>query len=313
MRHKVIGTAVVVVGALVAVLGFVIMVLLGPDGRFTTGPHAIETDGVAVVTAPTVISWKNLEVEVLAEVPANKPVFVGLANSVDLQAYLKGVERLEVTSFETPWKLKTRTAPGRDALPGAPTAVDWWRADAAGLGGAAITLRLPDETLSAAILSVGSSNLRGLRVTLAYGLQGGFLKGLGLLLAGAGIVWAGFLARRGESLWELDGDDELTSWEGDESPTEVLPRLHNLHEEHDDHHEVRYVYVDEHGVEHEISAEEAAQYEVVDVEHIVEHEHEHEPDAEEPPTYFWVDENGVEHEVSADELGDFEPYDGDES
>jgi hypothetical protein len=314
MNHRAIGMAVAVIGAIVAVLGLVIMILLGPDGRFTSGPHAIDTDGVAVVTAPTVISWKNLEVEILAEVPANKPVFVGLANSVDTQAYLKGIERLEVTSFETPWKLKTRTVAGRSALPGAPTALDWWRADAAGLGGAAIKLRLPDETLSAAILSVGSSNLRGLRVTIAYGLQGGFLKGLGLLLAGAGIVWAGLLARRGESLWEIssDEDDELTTWEGDESPTEVLPRLQDDHEGH----EVRYVYVDEHGEEHEISPEEAAQYEVVDV-HVVEHEPKRGPEPaaepEEPPTYFWVDEQGVEHEVSADELDQFEPYDGDES
>ena len=269
------------------------MAILGPDGRFTSGPHAVDVDGVAVVTAPTVISWKNVEVEILAEVPASKPVFVGVANSVDLQAYMKGVERLEVTSFETPWKLRTRQAAGREALPGAPTAVDWWRAHAAGLGGAAIKTRLPDETVSAAILSVGSSNLRGLKVTIAYGLQGGFLKGLGLLLVGAGLVWAGLLARRGEHLWETDGEPDVDeAWPGDESPTVILPRQPKVtriaphrasdqagpaepdegDEPDEEVHEV-YVYVDEHGVEHEISAEEAAQYEVVDqVEHIVEDE-----------------------------------------
>ena len=86
-----------------------------------------------------------------------------------------------------------------------------------------------------------------------------------------------------------------------------------------------YVYVDEQGVEHEISAEEAAQYEVVDqVEHIVEDEDpqpdpEPEPtpptakDDDEPPSYFWVDEHGVEHEVTEDELHEFELYDEDES
>jgi len=86
-------------------------------------------------------------------------------------------------------------------------------------------------------------------------------------------------------------------------------------------HEV-YVYVDDQGVEHELSAEEAAQYEVVhEVEHVVE---EPEPDLEpqsaaaadeagEPTTYFWVDENGVEHEVTEDELHEFELYDEDES
>jgi len=340
MRNKAIGTAVLALGVVVAVLGLALMVVLGPDGRFTSGPHAVDVDGVAVVTAPTVISWKNVEVEILAEVPASKPVFVGVANSVDLQAYMKGVQRLEITSFETPWKLRTRQAAGREALPGAPTAVDWWRAHSAGLGGAAIKTRLPDETVSAAILAVGSSNLRGLKVTIAYGLQGGFLKGLGLLLVGAGLVWAGLLARRGEHLWESDGEPEVDeSWPGDESPTVLLPRQPKLtrigprraseqvgpantqggHDPGEEIHEV-YVYVDERGVEHEISAEEAAQYEVIDqVEQIVEDEDpepEPEPDPtpdDEPATYFWVDDHGVEHEVTKDELHEFELYDGDES
>lgn len=342
MNHKVIGTIVLALGAVLAVLGLAVMAVLGPDGRFTSGPHPVDADGVAVVTAPTVIAWKNVEVEILAEVPASKPVFVGIANSVDLQAYVKGVRRLEVTSFETPWKLKTRQAKGRNALPGAPTAVDWWRANAAGLGGAAIKTRLPDETVSAAILSVGSSNLRGLKVTIAYGVQGAFLKGLGLVLAGAGLVWAGVMARRGERLWETDrAPDDEDGWSGDENPTVVIPRqgkitrivparaptgagaatagtaAGNAAEADHEVHEV-YVYVDEHGVEHEISAEEAAQYEVVhQVEHIVEDDAapqpEPAPDDEEPVRYFWVDEHGVEHEVTEDELHEFELYDEDES
>jgi hypothetical protein len=316
------------------------MAILGPDGRFTSGPHPVDVDGVAVVTAPTVISWKNVEVEILAEVPASKPVFVGVANSVDLQAYLKGVRRLEVTSFETPWKLKTRHTKGRDALPGAPTAVDWWRASAAGLGGAAIKTRLPDETVSAAILSVGSTNLRGLKVTIAYGLQGAFLKGLSLVLAGAGLAWAGVLARRGERLWDTGGEPEVDdAWIEDDAPTVIIPRQGKITrivpartppdspspDMKPDHevHEV-YVYVDEHGVEHEISAEEAAQYEVVaEVEHVMEDEpetspasapkSEPEPSDDEPVRYFWVDENGVEHEVTEEELDEFELYDEDES
>jgi len=351
MYNKAIGTAVLALGAVVAVSGLALMAILGPDGRFTSGPHVVDTKGVAVVTAPTVLSWKNVEVEILAEVPANKPVFVGVANSVDLQAYLKGVNRLEVTSFETPWKVRTRQAAGRNALPGAPTAVDWWRAHAAGLGGAAIKTRLPDETVSAAVLSVGSSNLRGLKVTIAYGVRGAFLKGLGLLLAGGGLAWAGLLARRGEYLWETDDDDDAAdSWIEDDPPQAggapsaavILPRQSRVARvvarqasdsgesaeasgedtSGEDVHEV-YVYVDEHGVEHEISAEEAAQYEVIhEVEHIVEGEPERglepepvaDPDQDgEPPTYFWVDEDGVEHEVTEDELHEFELYDEDES
>jgi hypothetical protein len=333
--HKAIGTALAAAGIVCAVLGLAIVAILGPDGRFRTGPHPIETDGVAVVTAPGVVSWKNLDVELLAEVPAHKPVFVGIGNSVDVQAYLKGVKRLEVTDFKTPWKLKSRQIAGRGALGGAPTALTWWRAHSAGLGGAAIKLKLPDETVSAAILSIGASNLRGLKVTFAYGLQGGFLKGLGLLFGGLGLGWAGLLVRRGETIWADDGKDaklvDLPDWAGDESPTEVIPalvrrftptfarRTHTkrapeegatVEETVDDGHEIVYVYVDEDGVERELTEQEAAEYEVVS-EHVEEREVESPPGEPEPVTYFWVDDDGVEHEVSADELHRFEVLDED--
>jgi hypothetical protein len=336
--HKAMGTALAAVGIVCAVLGLAVVAILGPDGRFRTGPHPIDTDGVAVVTAPGVISWKNLDVELLAEVPAHKPVFVGIGNSVDVQAYLKGVERLEVTDFKTPWKPKTKQISGRGALGGAPTALTWWRAHSAGLGGAAIKLKLPDETVSAAILSIGSSNLRGLKVTFAYGLQGGFLKGLGLLFGGLGLGWAGLLVRRGETIWTDEGKEgklaALPDWPGDESPTEIIPAFARrfaarfargahtggAHEADpavgdtvEDGHEIVYVYVDEDGVEHELTEHEAAEYEVVS-EHVEERDVEHgevEPDEDEPVIYFWVDDDGIEHEVTADELHKFDVVDDD--
>jgi hypothetical protein len=249
-------------------------------------------------------------------------VFVGLANSVDVQNYVGRTQRLEVTGFQRPWTITTRQVDGRAGLPGAPTAVDWWIAQSAGLGGASISTRLPDETVSAVVLSVGSTNLSGLEITLAYGIKGGFSKGIGLLLLGLGVAWAGWLMRRGGTPWRDD-------------PEEVVEE------------EVVYVYVDEDGVEHEISAEEAAQYDVLD--ESVSVPDEPEPvDAPEPVdqaepivppavqvttpgvltaaqiaaetpepveervVYVYVDEDGVEHEVSEDELTDFEIVDDEE-
>ncbi|MEO6604915.1 MAG: hypothetical protein ABIN55_04825 [Aeromicrobium sp.] len=199
----------------------------------------METDTIAVVTAPKVISWADVQIDVLAEVPAQKPVFIGLGNSVDVENYVSDTERLEVTDFHTPWDVKTRQVEGRPGLPGAPTALDWWLAEGAGRGGASFSTNLPDETVSLAILSVGDTNLTGLKVSLAYGVKGGFAKGFGLLLFGIGCILLSRLIRRGDDIWAQDdvGDDE----------------------------EVAYVYVDEQGVEHEISADEVADYEVVDV------------------------------------------------
>lgn len=163
-------------------------VVLGPDSRFVSGPHEVDTDVSAVVTRPGVIGWKNLQVEVLAEVPASKPIFVGLANSVDAMSYLESTRRLEVTGFAPPWSPRTELIDGNPAAPAAPTAMDWWITAKAGLGGAAIDARLPDETVSVAIISVGEANLRGLRVSIAYGLHGGFARSVGLAVVGLAVL-----------------------------------------------------------------------------------------------------------------------------
>jgi hypothetical protein len=326
MRTK-LGWALAALGVLCALLGLAVMVILGPDSRFSTGPHTVNTDGIAVVTAPKVITWADVQVDILAEVPVKKPIFVGLGNSVDVQNLVGKTQRLEVTAFHTPWKPVTRQVSGTPNLPGAPTALDWWIADSAGLGGASISTTLPDQTVSVAIFAVGSTNLSGLKVSLAYGVKGGFAKGTGLLILGAGTIWTGLLLRRDAALWS----DELDEGE-----------------------DVLYVYVDEDGVEHEISAEEAQAYDVVE-EVVVEHApdetfdeleqtvervapaltppkpagvmtageiagidepeaqhvqvHEKTGTTDERVVYVFVDEDGVEHEVSEDELGDFEIVD----
>ena len=254
MRTRV-GWIVTILGILCAIAGLAVMIVLGPDSRFTTGPHEIDTNGIAVVTAPAVIDWKGVQVDVLAEVPVNKPVFVGIGNSVDVENYVKDTRRLEVTSFSTPWTMKIKQVDGREGLSGAPTALDWWIAGSAGLGGARISTLLPDETVSAAILSVGSSNLQGLKVSYAYGIKGGFAKGAGLLLVGLGSAWGGGLIRRGEGYWD----------EVDVGETVFVRRRPAGEDELEEIEEVVYLYVDEDGVEREISPEEAAGYEVVEV------------------------------------------------
>ena len=202
-----------------------------------------------MVTAPDVITYRGLQVDVLVEVPVNKPVFVGLGNTVDVQDYLAGTRRLEVTSFRAPWTVRTAERRGRAALPGAPTALDWWIADSAGLGGASISTTLPDTPVSLAILAVGASDLSGLRVTFAYGVRGGFGLGLGALLGGLGLIWSGLLLRRGPSA--SSGGLRRPWRERGDGPLEVGEEVEVVEEE-------VYVFVDERGVEHEITAEEAA-------------------------------------------------------
>src|SRR5665811_2151834 len=56
MRRKA-GLGIMLAGILVALFGVAIMAVLGPDGRIKSGPHEVDTDGIAIVTAPRVISW----------------------------------------------------------------------------------------------------------------------------------------------------------------------------------------------------------------------------------------------------------------
>jgi hypothetical protein len=271
------GWALSVLGVVVALLGAGAMVVLGPDSRLTTGPHAIETDDIAVVTAPRAIRWADVQVDVLAEVPVRKPVFIGIGNAVDVQDYMSRTQRLEVTSFSRPWDIDTREIAGQPNLPGAPTALDWWVESSAGLGGASISTQLPDETMSIAVVSVGSSNLAGLEITLAYGVKGGFAKAGALVLLGIAVVLLGQVVRR-------SGRDDEDLDESEPGPDD------------DGVEDVVYVYVDEHGTEHEISAEEAGELEVVG-------------EVEEDVVYVYVDDDGVEHEVTEDELAEFEIVD----
>jgi|GEM_PF-2171115 len=319
MRRSILGWALTVLGLCVALLGLALAVFLGPDGRRTTGPHEIETDGSVVVTAPRVIRWVDVQVDILVEVPVKKPIFVGLGNTVDVENLVDDVRRVEVTRFAAPWKLTTVDREGeRPTVQAAPTSLDWWLADAAGLGGASISTTLPDEPVSLAITSIGSSNLSGLKVSLAYGIKGGFLKGLGLLLMGIGAVLGGRMLRRGDPAFrDDDADDEIV-----------------------------YVYVDDDGVEHQLTEAEVAAggFDVVEEEDVVEIEddgppvaddgpdleveaesepqiepepqNESEPQIEpepqnepEPrigsaPTYVWIDDDGVEHELTEAELAE---------
>ena len=332
-----LGWFLAALGVLLLTLGASAAVVLGPDSRFTTGPHPIETSGTVVVTQPGVISWRGLQVDVLAEVPANKPVFVGLGNSVDVADYVSETERVEVSSFERPWELTTDTVDGQPGLPGAPTALDWWIAGSAGLGGSSISVTLPDETTSLAVVAVGATNLSGLEVTLAYGPRGGFATALGVALLGAGVLLAGVVLLRGGRVTAETPDDEL----------EVVE-------------EIVYVVVEDDGTEREISAEEAQALGLVedlttdddevtgadpmpddptiddltpgdtaDGQDVAAPAETPVADAPERPThdsaradadpspvpveedvvYVVVDEDGVEHEISADEL---DAYDLDE-
>lgn len=264
MRRKV-GLSLMLAGAAVALVGATIMSVLGPDGRVLSGPHVVETDQIAMVTAPEAITWTGVRIGVFAELPANKPVFVGLGDSLDVESYVENTSRIQVDGYQRPWELETSEIEGEPILPAAPTAIDWWIAGSAGLGGASISTRLPDRAVSLAILAVGASDLAGLEVTVSYEIKGGFGVGAGLVLLGVGVILLGYVQRAGISL-RARADDYVYVYTDDDGAEHEYSADEWERDEASDEPEERvvYVYVDDDGVEHEVSAEKLAEYEVID-------------------------------------------------
>ncbi|MGH1565096.1 hypothetical protein [Mumia sp. DW29H23] len=192
--RRVAGVGLLTLGILAAILGAVAAVAFGPDDRMTTGTREIDTDARAVVTRPSVLARFGPQVSVLVELPDDKPVFLGLAHTLDLDDYLASTARLEVTRYRVPWSVRTRAVDGDPQLPAAPTALDWWVEQSSGVGGAELRFRLPDETVSLAVLAVGDSDLAGLRLTGAYEVPGAFGVAVGVTLTGLGAAVLGLVA-----------------------------------------------------------------------------------------------------------------------
>lgn len=171
-----------VVAGLAIIAGLAAAVVLGPDHRVV---HEIDAsvDTIAVTTAPSVLDWSGVRVEVTVTMPGDEPVFVGFARSVDVDSYLAETRRSEVVDVSGE-SVELVDHDGDDFLPGAPTALDWWLAADAGLGTATAALTVPDEQVSVAVVGIGDTSLTGAQASVAWGVPGGFWLAIGCVVIG---------------------------------------------------------------------------------------------------------------------------------
>lgn len=195
MGRRIVSVLVMLLGLLGFLVGVAMAVLLGLDNRLTTGPHDMSTDQMALVSSPQVLRWSGPTITVTAELPDDQPVFLGLANTVDVADFFSqsGFERVD--SLDLPWEVATTTVSGKPYVPAAPMATDWWIAQNAGQGGAQITVPLPDQSSSLVVVAL-DGDLQGLRISGSYFLAGGFGIGLGLAGLSLGLALFGWLALR---------------------------------------------------------------------------------------------------------------------
>lgn len=234
--RRLAGVVLALVGLCVAAAGAALAIWVGTDNRAVTGPHPIDTDGVAIVTTPDAITWAGATVTLVAAVPDKRPIFVGVANAVDVENYLSRTAAVRVDSVRIPWEIDTSDQDGRRWLPASPVAIDWWIDQASGMGGAALEFELPEETVSVAVLAIGANDLSGLTLTASYHVRGGFVAGLGAVAIGLGMVLAAIMIWRGRARRDVVDDDGYV-----------------------------YVYIDADGHEYLVPLDELDEYEIVDV------------------------------------------------
>ena len=204
------GIVIAFIGLALLVGGIGLLIVHGAtrddDGYYTTGTerlataaHAltvedIDLGGDAVSSVPEDLLGR---VRVRAERPAGQPVFVGIAHDDDLDAYLQGVRRAEVTDLDPPeYDLHRGGAPRRP--PGAET---FWVASAEGRGRQAADWDVEGGHWSVVAMNADGSS--GVVVDADVGAKVGWLVGAGigallggLLLAGGGAALIALAARR---------------------------------------------------------------------------------------------------------------------
>ena len=163
------------------------------DGYLVSDPHAFRTESYALVSdridldlpGPRRI-WRSLFGGLRIRSESDRPVFVGLAPTVDAGRYLGAVERERVDDFAGR-RGQTRLAGGSPSGP--PAEEDLWVASAAGAGVQTFTWEVEDGDWTLALMNADAS--RGVDATLSVGATLPGLLWAGLVVLGIGVVLLG--------------------------------------------------------------------------------------------------------------------------
>ena len=168
------------------------------DGFYATGQktlatptHALVADDLDVGTdGPGWLFRKSRlgTVRVAASGTAAKPVFVGIARTSQVGAYLRGVAQDQITDLEVdPLAVTYDRRPGT-ATPGAPGAQQFWASKASGSGRQTVTW--PVQKGNWAVVIMNADGTSGVQAPVSVAAKAGFLVWLGAGLMGLGALFA---------------------------------------------------------------------------------------------------------------------------
>jgi len=181
------------------------------DGFLTLPPTDIERDTYAVAGRMVLegdwIWWWKGPTTVRVRITGERPVFIGIAPSSDLEGYLSDVSysQIEDIDFDDYWPHRVWTADYRDYIgtiaPAPPADQTFWHASVQGAG--TQTLGWVIEPGDWMLVVMNADTSRGIEVSSTVGAQAPWLLnvGIGLLVAGVVLVALGltlilFVARR---------------------------------------------------------------------------------------------------------------------
>ena len=205
------GATVLVLGALVVAAGGAALWQTGTSdgGYITSGAHRFDTTSHAIVTEGLKVDsdiprWLIARTRITATSSESEPVFLGVARTRDVDAYLANVSRsqirnLEYGSFRVDYANHAGTA-----SPARPGSRSLWAASTSGTGEQQLNWRLRSGQWRVVLMNAdGSSGVSAdvkvggtinHVVPVALGVTGG---GLLILLLGVAVVYAG-RGRRGQ-------------------------------------------------------------------------------------------------------------------
>jgi hypothetical protein len=208
-----LGGTVAVLGALLALAGGAIFAAFGSDGVLSTDRHDFSTTTSALVsgtasiddTADVADALGDTRIDIDARADGNRPVFVGIGRTADVDRYLAGAAVDEVTDFDAgPFDSDfsiERDRHAGTAIPAAPGEQSFWVAHSTGRDTAAVDWKVRDGDYRVVVMNADGS--RGVATQAKFGVDVPYIPGIGIgilvggvLLAAVGATSMALAARR---------------------------------------------------------------------------------------------------------------------
>jgi hypothetical protein len=176
------------------------------DGYFTTNsPHRLGTPTFALATssldisdAPGFVADGIGTVRIRAS--STQPIFLGIAKTTDVNAYLARVSHTEITDFDAdPFKVTSHTVPGA-GRPAPPASQPFWAARASGSGTQTVSWKVESGKWSA--VAMNADGTRNVALIFQVGAKVPALKWVVIGLLAFGVlflalgVWLMYLGLR---------------------------------------------------------------------------------------------------------------------